>query len=97
MALRFKREGDNPPKVAGLKPEAVVILAVASGFPGTVTVTGGTEDAPGRLPHSLHKTGYAVDLRWIDGLARYLRDMLTDEYDVVEYRGSHVHVEFDPT
>lgn len=79
-------------KVGGLKPEMLLVLAV---LPPGATLTGACEDAPGRLPDSLHKSGYAVDIRQMPGLFEILDENLSDEYDVVPY-DSHIHVEYDP-
>jgi len=67
------------------------------------TITSITDDAPGRLPHSLHKAGLAFDVRVWDMPTRAERetwgqrfcDALGPEWDVV-VKDDHIHCEFDP-
>ena len=71
------------------------------GFP--CTITSGNERASGRLEHSKHYKGLALDFRVRDidtterrkHLAALCAERLGDEYDVV-LKNSHLHVEYDP-
>lgn len=88
----------------GLQPEMVVALMMLTDCLWDVVVTGGTEDHPDRLPNSLHKTGYALDIRIPEAFdersARRVRVDVKDrfedtDYDVVWY-DTHLHIEYDP-
>ena len=97
----------------GLQPEMVAaLIMVAQVSYGDFVVTGGTEDAPKRLPNSLHKKGLAVDIR-IPPTRDYehMHDLelvspsrwkaridaaFRDTEYDVVWYDSHVHIEFDP-
>lgn len=97
----------------GLQPEmAAALLMVAEQTYNDFIVTGGTEDAPKRLPNSLHKKGLAVDIR-IPGMAEHdgINDLdmvnprawrarieaaFRDTEFDVVWYDTHVHIEFDP-
>lgn len=66
-----------------------------------VVVNSIEDDAPGRVPNSLHAFGLAIDVEPLgnaatsrEALANYFRVMLPAGYDVV-FEASHVHVECD--
>lgn len=88
--------------LVGMQPELVAALVViGTSTYGRVVVTSVTEDAAGRVRGSLHKVGYAVDLRPPDGVsaekfALKVRALLTEEFDVVRSNHGTVHVEFQP-
>jgi hypothetical protein len=92
----------------GLRPEMVCALLIVNGETnGDFVVTSGTEDAPGRVPSSLHPQGLAVDIRMPTGedlhgmdsphafKTRLQSAFETTEYDLVFY-DTHVHIEYDP-
>ena len=94
----------------GLQPQMVVALLMVDSVTGRdFTVTSGTEDAPNRIPDSLHPKGFALDIRvpksdvwngdhWLTpwGWREQMTKIFEDtEFDVVWYE-THVHIEFDP-
>lgn len=89
----------------GLRPEIIpALLILGSVTGGDFVVTSGTEDAPGRIPTSLHPKGLAIDVRLPDDQEGYLTmDFKTavahafadTQYDLVWY-DTHLHIEFDP-
>ena len=92
-------------QVYGLKPEAlfgiIVCHSVFSDHGQKFTLTSVTDTAPDRLPKSLHKEGYAFDIRIRDlrgvlagVMASRLREALGSEFTVVE-EPDHIHVELD--
>lgn len=94
--------------IRGLQPELVAALLIVNAQTnGDFVVTSGTDPAPGRIPESLHPTGYAVDIRVPDaedlcGLdtphawkGRLAAAFEATEFDLVWYE-THVHIEFDP-
>ncbi|HYE91668.1 MAG TPA: hypothetical protein VEA38_11640 [Terriglobales bacterium] len=96
-------------KTEGVKPEALVALQVVarvfSENPryGELVVTSITDDAPGRVPGSLHPKGFAFDIRTRDltdtlrrELAQTIALRLGADYDVV-LEADHIHVEYDPS
>ena len=102
MPLRVK-EGVS---LHGLRSEIVHALGVALEVFHHVTITSGTEEAEGRVPNSLHRSGHAIDIRWpkpdvMTTDSRQVKinsliERLGEDYDVVVYPGSHIHVEYDP-
>lgn len=94
-------------RIEGVSPEIAIAQVIAytvwlaMGFKGNCRITSGTDDAPGRLPHSKHKIGMAFDLGiWrvgdrIEELAKRLRICLGREFDVVVEK-DHLHIEMDP-
>jgi hypothetical protein len=93
-------------KFAGLQPEALLALIVIDqqhpgGANGSTFVTSITDDAPGRLPNSLHKKGMAFDYRKLEATAMNnqwvssSRFILGPDYDIVVEQ-DHIHCEFDP-
>ena len=103
MALRLKRDPRGA-RVAGIKPEMLVVLAVATDvfheYGQDCVVTACTDGKHG--PGSLHAFGYALDLRTrsftaekVNAIAQVLAQRLNTEYDVV-IESDHIHVEFDP-
>lgn len=100
--LRFKPEV----RIGVWTPAIAAMLAVASDWSlehrADVVVTSIADDAPGRLPNSLHRFGLAMDCDPSsnapadrESLANYFRVMLPAGFDVV-FESSHVHAEFDP-
>lgn len=68
---------------------------------GECTITSGTDPAPGRVANSLHRLGYAIDVRLpqrsefvVNGPER-LASQLGEHFDVV-WTDTHVHIEYDP-
>ncbi len=88
-----------------LKPQlAVLLLVVDQQNPrpdlGTL-VTSISDDAPGRLPNSLHKVGLALDLHLLptkelnEEWTRCIKFILGPQWDIV-LESDHIHCEFDP-
>lgn len=89
-------------------PEMVAIInAMREHAPettdGDIWITSAADDAPGRLPNSLHKRSRAFDFR-ISNLknpadktvwAQKAKEQLGKDYDVV-LESNHIHVEYDP-
>lgn len=88
-----------------LQPQTVLAIMVADQqlpSPALSTfITSICDDAPGRLPTSLHKTGFAIDIRllatdslnqaWVANIKR----ILDHDYDVILEK-DHIHIEFQP-
>jgi len=104
----IKNDGEEgtDAKVKGMQPEILLAIIIANEllnkmFKTDLTLTSVTDSHKDKLS-SLHNVGMAFDMRtWgMSGaekatFSRELRNLLGEEYDVVE-EGSHIHVEFDP-
>ena len=86
-----------------LQPQIVLaIMVIDQQNPTSNTfITSLSDDAPGRLPTSLHKMGFAADIRllaptelntqWVANIKK----ILDHDYDVVLEK-DHIHIEFQP-
>ena len=98
--IRFK----DDVKIFGIRPEIAMAIEVANGiynqFGSDVTVTSVVDGTHSKT--SLHYSGSAVDFRTrnladhqVDTIVSWLKQFLTNEFDVVKER-DHIHVEFQP-
>ncbi len=98
------KSGEGAASIAGLRPEIVLGIAVASGvfnsFGYRLIITEGTGGMHG--VGSLHYVGLAVDIRRrhipdanIPDIILKLKECLGDEFDVVPHN-THIHIEYQP-
>lgn len=101
MTLHIK-QGQDGARVAGLRPEIIIALMVASEiyhtYDLTCELTCGTDSK--HKEGSLHYVGLAIDIALPpanvkDKIFSELRMNLEDEFDVV-LEGNHIHIEFQP-
>lgn len=94
----------------GMSPQIVLAMLVADqcNTERETVVTSVTDNAPGRLPNSRHRSGNAVDFRTkghpdAAGWAARMRAKLAPQFQVVyevppqvKPENEHIHCEFDP-
>ena len=101
--LRLKHGVD----LRGLQPPLIFALvaldSLCNSYNASYLITSVCDDAPGRLPDSLHRKGLAFDFTILNptriltySLASdILTSALGPQFDVV-LESDHIHVEFDP-